>query len=224
MIGLQWRVALAWLGGYLSWQTIVPIVFAFQGPGEAGRIGLALQISGTLQTLGMSWVAARSPEFSYSISRGEFGTLRELFVRSASYAVATTLLCSTLVAIGIQGIVAVNPSLEYQLPSMTVALILIATATFGTFTYALAAYMRAHKTEPLVISSLVTGAITVALAIIGGQSSAAMVIGLYAFVTLFISTPWTYLLYRRYRDINLIREMAPKTKVRIQDACRNNDL
>jgi O-antigen/teichoic acid export membrane protein len=208
LMGLQWRVALAWLGGYLSYQTIVPIVFAFQGSGEAGRIGMALQISGTLQTLGMSWIAARSPEFGYLISRGEFRNLRRLFVRSSSYAVATTLVCSTLVAIGIQLIVALYPNLEYKLPSITVSLILIATSTFGAFTYAMAAYMRAHKTEPLVISSLVTGATTVVLATIGGQSSAVVVIALYAFVTLCISTPWTYVLYRRYRDFNITREVA----------------
>src|SRR5581483_1177881 len=40
----QWRIAVSWISGFFMFQSFVPIVFYFQGPVPAGRIGTSLQM------------------------------------------------------------------------------------------------------------------------------------------------------------------------------------
>ncbi len=205
ILGLQWRVAIAWLGGYFASQIIVPVVFAQQGAVEAGKVGLGLQIFSAVQALGMSWISARVPLFGHLISRGDRAALKTQFVRAAISATAA----SAVVGIAVVAVLDLARDngffLADRIPSGFAVGMLAGIAILGTMIYALAAYMRAHKEEPLVLSSLVIGSMTFAGALLGGQISTDAVIAAYACVTLFLNLPWTVIIFRAYYHRDSIR-------------------
>ena len=66
---LQWRIAVSWVSGYFIFQLFTPLIFARQGPAEAGRLGITLAIFNALSIMGMSWVNAKVPSMAAHISR-----------------------------------------------------------------------------------------------------------------------------------------------------------
>jgi hypothetical protein len=206
ILGLQWRVAIAWLGGYFASQVLVPVVFALQGAVEAGKVGLGLQIFAAVQALGMSWVSARVPLFGQLISRGDRTALKRQFARAAISATAV----STMAAIAVSAVLIAAHHCEFsvtdRIPSTLAVVTLAGISVLGTIIYVLAAFMRAHKEEPLVLSSLVIGGMTFIGAMLGGRIGTDAVILAYAGVTLFLNLPWTVAIFRTYyrrRDIGV---------------------
>ncbi|MGN7161591.1 hypothetical protein [Sphingomonas sp. SAFR-052] len=198
ILGLQWRVAIAWLGGYFASQVIVPVVFALQGAEPAGRIGLGLQAFGAVQALGMSWISARVPRFGQFIARGDHRELKAQFVRAAASATGV----SVVVAVAVVVVLAVARDEGMfpvrRIPSVPATVLLAVNAVLGTIIYAMAAYMRAHKEEPLVLSSLVIGSVTLLAAIVGARLGGDAVVLAYACVTLLLNLPWTVVIFSRY--------------------------
>jgi multisubunit Na+/H+ antiporter MnhB subunit len=77
---------------------------------------------------------------------------------------------------------------------------LLAVATIASAAVVcLAAYIRAHKEEPLMTSSLVIGCATAASAALAAQLGETYVALAYAGVTILINFPWRYAIYRTYR-------------------------
>lgn len=198
ILRLQWRVAVAWLGGYFASQTIVPVVFALRGADEAGKIGLGLQIFTAVQALGMSWISARIPLFGQLISRADWTALKTQFVKAAVSATVVSAAFAVAVATVLEGVRFTDLSLAARIPSALAIGALIIISTLNTVIYAMAAYMRAHKEEPLVISSLVIGGMTFVGAVLGGYVSTDAAVGAYAAVTIVINLPWTLLIFRKY--------------------------
>lgn len=208
LLGLQWRVALSWVGGYMATQSIVPIVFAMRGAVDAGWIGLGLQIFSAVQTLGMSWISAKIPLFGSLISRQEWRSLRDHF----SCALTNAVLVTVVLGAGVTGVLEViryyEPSITGRLPSSLVICLLAVTSVANTAVYAVAAYIRAHKVEPLVISSIVIGVLTVLGTAIAGFVSTNAVVVVFFAVTVFVNVPWRYLIYVKYRAHNMSMEKA----------------
>lgn len=198
ILGLQWRVAVAWLGGYFASQVIVPVVFALQGAVEAGKIGLGLQIFSAVQALGMSWVSARVPLFGQLISRGDYTALKRQFTRAATSATAISALAALAVGTVLIGAHHAEVTLADRIPSTLAVATLAGISVLGTVIYVMAAYMRAHKEEPLVVSSLVIGGMTFIGAVLGGRIGTDEVVLAYAAVTLFLNLPWTVVIFRTY--------------------------
>lgn len=198
ILGLQWRVAIAWLGGYFASQVIVPVAFALQGPEPAGRIGLGLQVFGAVQALGMSWISARVPRFGQFIARGDHRALKAQFVRAAASAIGVSMAVAVAVVVVLAVARGEGMFLAQRIPSVTATVLLAVNAVLGTIIYAMAAYMRAHKEEPLVLSSLVIGSVTLLAAIAGARLGGDAVVLAYACVTLFLNLPWTVVIFCRY--------------------------
>lgn len=198
ILGLQWRVAVAWLGGYFASQIIVPVVFALQGAEEAGRLGMALQIFTAIQALGMSWISARGPFFGQMISRGNRYDLNRNFRRYALNATLATALLATVTVVALTNMDQLGFALASRIPTIGGLACLAAVATANTLIYAAAAYMRAHKEEPLMISSLAIGALTFVAALVGAREGSYLTIWLYLAVTLLVNLPWTLWLFSTY--------------------------
>lgn len=198
ILGLQWRVALAWLGGYFASQILVPVAFVLQGPEEAGRIGLGLQIFSAIQVLGMSWISARIPLFGQLISHANWPVLKTDFKKAAVSATVMSAAFALVVAVIFESARLMDLWLGARGPSAFAVIALAIVSTLGTAIYAMAAYMRAHKEEPLVTSSLVIGAATLAGAVLGGYINTDAIVAAYAAVTIFVNLPWTVLIFRRY--------------------------
>jgi hypothetical protein len=196
---LQWRIALSWMSGYFIFNFLTPVVFAQQGPVEAGRLGLAHTIFWSILTLGISWVSAKIPNFSAHVARHERSQLNELFDRVARRTVGATAVCVVLFVLVVQLAGHFLPVVLTRLPPLS-ALLMMATATVvNAAVFAMAVYMRAHKEEPLLTQSLVTAAMIATGVYAMAHVSLTAAVAAYAGLNLFVCLPWVALIYKRYR-------------------------
>ena len=198
VLPFQWRIAVSWISGYFIFQLFTPLVFAHQGAVEAGRIGMALTVFNTLVSVGMSWTSAKIPVFSAHISRGERKLLNLLFFNVLTRSMAFTAFSSALFFIFVFIGERLGISLVHRVSPPSVLFFLGLVSVANAFVFTAAAYMRAHREEPMLAASVCTGLGVLAAVELGSRESVLLTAQLYTGVTLLISLPWTLLLLRRY--------------------------
>lgn len=196
---LQWRIALSWASGYFIFSFITPVVFAQQGAVAAGQIGLALTIFSSISTLGISWISAKIPSMSSYIARNDQTMLNSLFRYQAGRAVAVTALgvAATVAMVYVAGIV--YPAIWGRLPSIITLILLAITTIANSIIFCIAAYVRAHGQEPLLMVSIVTSILT-ALGVYSMASiSVTAAITTYVLINILVTLPWSTKIYFQYR-------------------------
>ncbi|MBZ8140432.1 hypothetical protein CLD22_11045 [Rubrivivax gelatinosus] len=194
----QWRIALSWISGYFMYNLFTPMAFMHAGPVAAGQLGLGLTIFSAVSTVGMSWVNARTPRLASLIGLGDRIALnREFRTVAVRSSVATALLAAVVVA-GVQFLGVLQVPVAARLAPPWAMAFLAWTTSVNAVIFAMASYMRAHKEEPLLTMSLVSGALTLGIAWLTSHWSVTWMCGGYALVTTVVTLPWTCLLYRRY--------------------------
>lgn len=196
---LQWKIALSWASGYFIFNFLTPVVFALQGPVVAGQLGLALALFSAVSTVGFSWISAKVPAFAAHIARHERSALNALFDHQLRRSVGVTLLCSSTVVIFAYGAGQFVPKILDRLPPLPSFLMLAVIAVANALVFAMAAYMRAHKEEPLLLQSIVTAALIGVGVLVAAHHSLQATVAAYAAATLFVSLPWCTMLYVKYR-------------------------
>lgn len=200
VLPLQWRIALSWASGYFVHYIFTPILFAAQGAVEAGRFGMTMAVFAAVSTLGMSWVNAKAPYFTMHISRNEKSALNVLFKNTISRAVlVTAFLCGAVVAAA-WVLTRLQASSMSRLASLDVLLVLALVAVVNCAVSSAAIYMRAHRQEPMLTISVITGFLTTLCAYFGAQYSMLVMVLMYAAVFTLVMLPWTaWLLAGYYR-------------------------
>lgn len=198
ILPMQWRIALSWIGGYLVFQSLTPLVFAQQGAREAGRLGLGLAIFSAVLALAMSWVNAAAPRLARTVALGQRRELNQLFRMLLRRSLAATVLACSGVLAAAWWLDALAHPLALRLPGLS-ALSLLALATMANcLIAAMAAYMRAHIEEPMLMPSLVGGVLTVLGAWVGAQHSLEAAVLAYAALAVLVGLPWTGQLFLTY--------------------------
>lgn len=202
---LQWRIAISWACGYVIFNLFTPIVFANHGAVEAGRLGMAMTVFNAITTLGLSWISAKTPNFTMHISRGESEALNRLLKELALRSIVATTLLSfvlvTLVALGNHyDIMAVNRIA----PAETLFWIACSTIV-NTGINAAAVYMRAHREEPMLPIS-VASAFLVAIVVFTFKEDIARMMMSYALVSIFVSLPWTMKIFIQYYSNHVLKK------------------
>lgn len=195
---MQWRIAVSWACGYFIFSLFTPIVFANQGPAEAGRLGMAMSVFSAVTTLGLSWVNAKAPSFAMYVSRGERAALNRLFKGVALRATVVTALAG-FATVGLATLATYAGIEAMQRIAAPATLFWIACAsTINTAVYAAAVYMRAHRQEPMLPVSVASALATVGAVMMLRHDVTQMMFG-YAAISAFLSLPWTCLLLASYR-------------------------
>ena len=78
----QWRIAITWLSSYFIFQLFNPVLFAYQGPAAAGRMGMSLSIASSIGSVGLAWMSTKASPFGNMVARGEIAALDKLFFRT----------------------------------------------------------------------------------------------------------------------------------------------
>ena len=156
----QSRVAISFLCSVFTVQVFTPVLFAFRGPAEAGRMGMSMSIAGYLWAIVMPWISTKATPFGTLIARGDFAELDRLFFRtlrqSLAFLTGLVLLCMTAV-IGMQFVL---PKLAARMISPQYFMLLLL-AALGSFVFqSEAIYLRAHKSEPFLWLSLAVAGLT----------------------------------------------------------------
>jgi hypothetical protein len=165
----QWRIAISWLCGYFIYQLFNPVLFAYRGATEAGRMGMSLTIVTALGAVAIAWMNTKASPFGTLIARGDYEALDRLFFRTLYQ--STTLLASGAIVLlfGLEFITYHIPHLAARILSVPVFAFLLVTAICNHIVLSEAIYLRAHKREPFLPLSISVGLLTACSTLVLGK-------------------------------------------------------
>lgn len=202
ILPMQWRISVSWIAAYFVNYFIVPLVFAFQGAVNAGKMGMSLKISTIIFTLSMAWVNTRTPMYGALIQKKEFDVLDSLAMKSTVQALLSGLGLTAVIVVGLFLTNEVTPAYEVRLlPALVVGFMCLGSVAM-VINSAIGGYLRAHKQEPLMFVMIMMAAISAAVCLIAAKyfdlSTLAI---LYASVHIFIGIPsFGYILIRKRKE------------------------
>ena len=154
---LIWRYAISWGSGFLVFQLFTPLTFYFYGPVSAGKIGISIAMWTAGFNVAISWITAVTPKLNMLISEKKWDQLDKLFKNSFVKSVGTMLLGGLCFFI----VYFVGSKFHFfariLVPKGMMILFLAWLVQVAVNTMAI--YLRAHKREPLVITSCVNAVI-----------------------------------------------------------------
>jgi hypothetical protein len=156
----QWRIAVSWISGYFIFQLFNPVLFASHGPVVAGQMGMSLTVCTALLGASMSWMNTKASPFGVLVARRRWIELDTLFFRTLRQSllvlvVGSAVICSLVLMLKSHD----HPFAKRLLPLFPFGLLLISTM-LNHILFCEAQYLRCHKTEPLLVLSVVIGILT----------------------------------------------------------------
>lgn len=198
ILPFQWRIAVSWISGYFIFQLFTPLIFEQAGAAEAGRLGLAITVFAAIGTIGLSWVNAKASKFSMMIARRESIALLNEFKGVA----LRSLMATTLISISVILIAWYATVIELQIMSrisdLSVLICLAFITIINSIIFSAAIFMRAHREEPMLANSVVSGLIIAIVSWFSSKYGAFQMMAAYAAVTFFIGFPWTIYTFHKY--------------------------
>lgn len=157
ILTMQWRMAVSGLGSYLAASFFVPVLFQYHGPVVAGQMGMTLTLINSLSAICGAWVFPRVPFLGILIARREYGDLDKLFLRLAKTVTAVAVLGAVAIWTLVYTLYALGHHLATRvLPPLPTGLFLVATVIL-VLSLPMSSYLRAHKKEPLLFLSVMSG-------------------------------------------------------------------
>lgn len=196
---LQWRIAVSWGSAYFIYNFMTPVVFAMQGPIEAGKIGLALNIVNSITNLGMSWIYAKIPQFGVYIANNNRKGLNQLFDKNLLQALVVTFVVVAVFLITFYLIDA--PIVKDRMPAVNVTIMLSIAALINLIVNSKSAYIRAHGEEPMMLSSIVSATLIGFGVYFTASNGIEYVAATYLAIISLLTLPWCYIIYKSYRSI-----------------------
>jgi O-antigen/teichoic acid export membrane protein len=158
----QWRIAVSWLSGYFLFWIFNPVLFAFRGPVEAGKMGMSLSLANAIQAIAVSWVSTKSAPFGTLIARKAYWQLDQKFFQALSQSFAVSVVGALTAWLGCLYLNLQHFSFAQRLLNPLSLGILLLYMIVNVVTSAEAYYLRAHKQEVFFVNSLV-GAVAVTI-------------------------------------------------------------
>lgn len=192
----QYKIALSWISGYLIFQLFNPVLFVTEGPIVAGQMGMTLTALNGISSLSMSWISTKVPLMSSLIAKKYFDELDIIFDKTVYQVLGVNIL---LVVIFIGGVYCLSilqiPLVLRFLPILPLSLLSLVTI-INQFVFSWATYLRCHKEEPFLVSSIVMG-ITCAIStfLFGNYFGLMGIVGGYTTLTVFLSFPWAFYIF-----------------------------
>jgi hypothetical protein len=177
----QWRIAVSWICGYFIYQLFNPVLFAYQGPVAAGRMGMSLSIVTSMGGLGIAWMGTKASPFGALISQHRYDQLDELFFRTLWQSLSLLLPGGLLFLGGLIYAGQHYPHLAARVFAPWAFALLLLTMVSNHIMFSEALYLRAHKREPFLIPSIVNALMVGACTYYLGRyvSANAVVIGYF---------------------------------------------
>jgi hypothetical protein len=197
----QWRIAVSWFCGYFIFWLFNPVLFAYHGPIEAGRMGMSLSLTNAILNIAVSWVSTKSAPFGTLIARKEYQQLDHTFFRALWQSTAVSVAGGLTAWLGTIFLNTQNIRFAQRLldPS-SIAMLMVYMVT-NVIIFAQAYYLRAHKQEVFFVNSLV-GAVTVtACTLIFGRYYGAKGIVISCCIGNILGLIWSTHKFRKYRRL-----------------------
>jgi len=200
VLPMQWRIAISHLFGFMVTFLFTPVLFHFHGPVLAGQMGMTWAIINALSEVSYNWITARVPQFGMLIAKRDFAALDRLFSRSNRFSLLILASGSCLVLGGVWLLNQIGHHLASRiLPVLPTALLLLGTLS-SNYVGNMAFYLRAHKKEPYMVTSIIGGLLMGTMTLVFGRSHGALGIGAaYVVLAVLLFVPNT-LIFLRCRE------------------------
>ena len=196
---LQWRMAISWSCGYLTYQLFNPIIFKNLGPVEAGKYGLSLSIVNIVSSLSAAWIFPKLSIISSLVAKNNQYALREKFKTMLE----SSFLISSILSGAIIGLLKYMEYINFyvidRLPNLNILIFLLFGVVISQPLSTIAIFVRAKKIDPYLWPSILTAIATILLLI-----SLIQDFNLWAAVAsnvapiLIIGYPVAYIFYKKY--------------------------
>jgi O-antigen/teichoic acid export membrane protein len=165
----QWRIGVSALSGYLIFQFFTPLMFALKGPAIAGQFGMTLTLTNGLLTVTTAWLNSQAPGFGKLIATRSYDQLDKEFAQSlqSSFIVVVIVGVAMLAGVVVLGSLR-HPFAERLLPP-TSFLFFVGATVVNHVVFARAIYLRAHRREPLLASSVAGAVLTPLVVVYAGR-------------------------------------------------------
>jgi len=180
----QWKIAVSWLCDYFIFQLFTPVLFAFRGPVEAGRMGLSMSIVMQMSAMMLAWMTTKAAPFGSLIAKRDTPELDRLFFRALRQSLALFAGAAVLVLMGVLAAPDILPKISRRIEDWPIFLLLLLTALSSHVVQSEAIYLRAHKCEPFLVQSIVIALCTAGSVVLFAKTSGALGVSLAYFVVL----------------------------------------
>ncbi len=198
---MQWRLALMGMVNYFAYSLFTPVMFQYHGAAVAGRMGMTWQIVNVVQGIALAWVYPKVPRFGMLIANRDYAALDRFWLRVSLVSMFVVSGGSAIVwlLVYILNVLQV-PQAQRLLGPLPTCLFLLATILMQII-LCQAAYLRAHKQEPLVVSGVVSS-LTIGLLVwgLGSRFGATGAAAAYLLVCTVITVPWDTIIWFRCRS------------------------
>jgi hypothetical protein len=208
ILPFQWRIAVSWASIYITFQLLNPILFAYRGAIEAGKMGMSLSVCSALAGIAVSWMSTKAAPMGMLVAQNKIVELNQVFRKTVAQSSAFLLVASVVVLGGLWIVSRYAPKYAARvLPIPSFALLVLA-IVLGHIVQCEAYYLRAHKREPflwfwVLIAFITIVAITTA-AKFGGMFSVALAYLLCAGVLRLSAGTYVFLSKRREWHVGLL--------------------
>lgn len=182
ILPLQWRIALGWISGYFIFSLFSPVLFAFQGPIVAGRMGMTWALVWSIGAVASCWINTKVSLFGILVSNKNWQDLDKLWFKSTLHTVIIAAIGFVFAFIVIVWLKHYYSSIGQRLLGYEEIIVLSLAMIVNQIIYCQNLYMRAHKKEPFlpifVLNAVFTG---IAIYVAGRYFSVLMVCVGYGF-------------------------------------------
>lgn len=179
----QWRMAVSFFCSYFIFPLFNPVLFAYRGATEAGKMGMSLAIASALGAVAYAWMNTKAASFGSMIARREFENLDRIFFRSLVQSSLLLLAGEGAFFSGFLWVERHYPALALRTLPPSVFAFLLAAIFLNHILYSEAIYLRAHKREPFLVLSIVVATLTAASTLLTGRWWGAAGVTIGYFVT-----------------------------------------
>jgi O-antigen/teichoic acid export membrane protein len=197
---MQWRLALMGMVNYFAYSLFTPVMFQYHGAAAAGQMGMTLQILSVVQGVALAWVYPKVPRFGILIANKDYAALDRFWLRVSLVSLFVVSGGSVFVWLLVYGLNILQvPLQERLLEPLPIGLFLLATILMQII-QCQAAYLRAHKQEPFVVSGVVSSlAIGLLVWGLGSRFGPIGAAAAYLLVIAVLTVPWDTIIWFRCR-------------------------
>ena len=206
----QWKTAVSWLCSYFTLQLCTPILFAFRGPQEAGRMGLSISIAGYLPIVALCWITTKAAPFGRLIQLGRIEELDVLFWSALRKSVGLILFLFITCMVAVLALHLFVPAIARRMESTPIILLLLITAVSSFVIQALAVYLRSFKREPYLVQSTTVACLTLIGILLTAHRWGSTAVALtYFFSTGVIGLVWAIIIFKRKNNSHPATHVHP---------------
>lgn len=192
------KYSISWISGYFIFYIFTPIAFAYKGIVESGQIGLTIAVFTAIFGISNIWMTIIIPKVNILVSKSDYETLDQIFKKHLFLSVVTYILGVVTLFTIVLFLKDYVPFDERLVSPFSLVIISIAWL-FQIIISGLAIYMRAHKEEPLVIPSFLSG-IYISLITLFIAIYLPFDYFFFGFLSSFIwILPWVIVIFKKYK-------------------------